>query len=101
MIKLPLKHRHDGKQILYGQRFSPICFAHPIIRDLDPPRKERCPNCQFLLEDRRAVYDHFDQCVLWNGNRNGVSWWDGMDVKELDLGTCARLVEYGIFVDCC
>lgn len=101
MIKLPLRHQHDGKQILYGQRFSPICFAHPVIRDLERPRKERCPNCQFLLEDRRAVYGHFSQCVLWNGNRNAVSWYDGMNVERLDLGSCTRLVEYVAIVDGC
>ncbi|KAK3170872.1 hypothetical protein OEA41_002956 [Lepraria neglecta] len=91
-IPLPLMHEFDGERILTGEHFSRYSFGHPVIDNKDRARYERCPNCHFMLEDKRAVYSHFSRCVRWNGNRNAVSWYDNMDPVTLPLETCCRLM---------
>ena len=100
-IPLPLMHEFDGERILTGEHFSRYSFRHPIIDNKDRARYERCPNCHFMLEDKRAVYSHFSRCVRWNGNRHAVSWYDNMDAVTLPLETCCRLMPYVTTCDHC
>ncbi|KAL2051622.1 hypothetical protein ABVK25_008036 [Lepraria finkii] len=84
-IPLPLMHEFDGERILTGEHFSRYSFAHPTIDNKDRARYERCPNCHFMLEDKRAVYSHFSRCVRWNGNRNAVSCVNSLTEEDKAL----------------